>query len=201
MLSKTRLYTTIVFGGLLLCATPAFGEVIDKIVIVINDRFIITLSDIQKERALQLALGTSDLGNDEDVAKSLEEKYLVEEQMAQFTPIEITEERIEERLREIKDSRGFSQQELRQAVLSKLKRSDFMIQRFGPTVRVSDEELRAYYNDVYVPTLRRQGSQVPGFEQSIDTVRQMVIVLKIGDELDLWMNDLLRRTKVEKVSK
>jgi hypothetical protein len=29
----------------------------------------------------------------------------------------------------------------------------------------------------------------------------MVIVLKIGDELDLWMNDLLRRTKVEKVSK
>jgi hypothetical protein len=76
-------------------------------VIVINDRFIITLSDIQKERALQLALGTSDLGNDEEVAKSLEEKYLVEEQMAQFTPIEITEERIEERLREIKDSRGF----------------------------------------------------------------------------------------------
>ena len=188
------------FAGLLLGAPQAFGEVIDKIVIVVNDRFIITLSDIQKERTLQLALGT-DLGNDEEVAKALEEKYLVEEQMAQFTPIEIPEERIEEGLREIKDSRGFSQQELRQAVISKLKRLEFMIQRFGPSVRVSDEELRAYYNDVYLPALRRQGAQAPGFEQSSDTVRQIVIARKIGDELDVWMNDLLRRTKVEKVSK
>jgi hypothetical protein len=178
----------------------AFGEVIDKIVTVVNDKFIITLSDIQKEKAIQLALGT-DLGNDDEVASALVEKYLVEDQMAQYMPIEIPEERIQERLQAIKDPHGVSPEELRQAVISKLRRSEFTIQRFGPFIQVSDEELRKYYDEVYVPALRREGQPIPGLEQATDTVRQLVVARRIGDELDTWMSDMLRRTKVEKVSK
>jgi hypothetical protein len=182
-------------------ATSAFAEVIDKIVTVVNDKFIITLSDIRKERAIQLVLGGTDLGTDDQVASAIVEKYVVEEQMAQYPMIPITEESIQERLAAIANPRGFSPQELRDAVVSKLRRGAFMVQRFGPFVEVSDEELRKYFDDVYVPALRREGEPIPTLEQARDTVRRLVVAGKIEPELDMWMSDLLRRTKVEKVSK
>jgi hypothetical protein len=184
-----------------LWATAALGEVIDKIVTVVNDKFIITLSDIRKERAIQGVLGTTDLGNDDEVASAIVEKHLVEEQIAVYPPIMITEERIQEQLQAIKDPRGFSPQELREAVISKLRRSDFTVQRFGPFVEVSDEEVRKYYDEKYVPERRSEGLPVPSLEQARDTIRPLLLVLKINDELDTWMGELLRRTKVEKVSK
>ena len=183
-----------------LWATNALAEVIDKIVTVVNDKFIITLSDIRKERAIQGVLGT-DLGNDDEVASAIVEKHVVEEQIAQYPPIMITEERIQEQLQAIKNPRGFSPQELREAVISKLRRSDFTVQRFGPFVQVSDEEVRKYYDEIYVPQLRNEGSPIPTFEQAQETVRGLLILKKIGDELETWMDELLRRTKVEKVSK
>jgi len=202
MLFKMHRYKSILLSGLLLlCVRPAFGEVIDKILAVVNEKFIITLSDVRKEKGLQLALGGPDLGNDDEVTSALVEKYLMEEQMAQYPPIDIPEKDIEERLREIRDSRGFSPQELRQAVISKSRRAEFLTQRFAPFIRVTDEELRAHYNDVYVPEVRQQGLTVPSFEQATDTVRLRVTVLKIPDELDSWIADLKRRAKVEKVSK
>jgi hypothetical protein len=201
MLFRTQRFKSLLLcGALLWCANPGFGEVIDKILIVVNDRFIITLSDVQRERALQLALGTN-LGNEDEVAAALVEKHLVEEQMAQYPSIEIPEERIQERMREIGDPRGFSPEQLRQAVLSKLQRSEFITQRFVPFIRVTDEEIQKYYNEVYVPEVRRQGSTVPSLEQAKETVQQNVAVSKISDDLDVWMEDLKRRAKVEKVSK
>ena len=181
-------------------AVSSFGEVIDKILVVVNERHIITLSDIQKERTIQLALGT-DLGDDDAVANALVDKYLVEEQMARYRGIEISEERIQERLSAIKDSRGLSPEELRRAVISKLQRSEFASQRFGPFVRVSDEELRKYYEEEYIPLVRRSGVVIPTFEQAKDDVRQILVTLRISDELENWMTELLRRAKVEKVSK
>jgi len=183
-----------------LWATTAIAEVIDKIVTVVNDKFIITLSDIRKERAIQGVLGT-DLDNDDEVSSAIVEKHVVEEQIAQYPPIMITEERIQEQLQAIKDPRGFSPQELREAVISKLRRSDFTVQRFGPFVQVSDEEVRKYYDETYVPQLRNEGAPIPTIEQAQDTVRRLLILKKIGDELETWMDELLRRTKVEKVSK
>jgi len=177
-----------------------FGEVIDKIVVVINDRFIITLSDIQKERTIQLALDTN-LGNDDAVANALVEKFLFEEQMTRYRSIEIPEERVQEHLREIKDPKGLSPEELREAVIGKLRRAEFASQRFGPFIRVSDEELRKYYDEEYVPLARRSGLPVPTFEQATNDVRQILVTLKISGELETWMTELLGRAKVEKVSK
>ena len=184
----------------LLGTAPAFAEIIDKIVVVINDRFIITLSDVQKERTVQLALGT-DLGDDESVADWLVDKYLVEEQMARYRGIEITEEQIQEQLRSIKNSRGLSDEELHQAVMEKLRRAEFANQRFGAFIRISDEELRKYYEDEYVPLARRNGIPVPPFEQVTNDLRKLVTTIRISNELDAWMTELLGRAKVEKVSK
>ena len=184
----------------MLVAIPVFGEVIDRIVVIVENKFIITMSDIRKERVIQGALGT-DLGDDDAVAQSLIEKHVIEEQISQFEQIDIPEERITERLNSLKAPAGITPQELRAEVTSKLRRSEFTLRRFGASVRPTDEELHKYYDEEWVPELKRQGVPVPQFEDAREAVRQALIVIKINDEFDAWLTDLLKRTTVEKVSK
>jgi hypothetical protein len=186
-------------GVFLLLATPVWGELLDRIVVIIDNSFIITLSDIRKERTIQSAFGRNP-GSDDDIADALVERHLVEQQIAQFRDIEISQDAVEKRLRSIPRPPGVSDNELRQAVVAELRRSEFMIERFRQFIRVSDEELLKYYNEVYAPALRARGETVPPAEQGVDAVRPNVIALKLAQEVDIWMADLRRRTTVEKIS-
>src|SRR5262245_17494182 len=68
---------------IVLLAPTVYGEILDRIVAVIDDRFIITLSDVRKERAIESALGGNP-GSDESIVDALIERHLVEEQISQF---------------------------------------------------------------------------------------------------------------------
>jgi parvulin-like peptidyl-prolyl isomerase len=189
----------IIVGVLLAWTLPLFGELLDRIVAVIDDRFIITLSDIRKERAIQAAIG-NDAGTDDAIADALIERHLVEEQIAQFRDIEIPEQEVTERLRLIGNHAGVSDDDLRTAVTGDLRRHQFMVERFEQFVRVSDDELLKYFNETYAPELRRRGEPVPPAEEGMQAVRQNVIALKVNEEVEDWLNDLKRRSLIEKIS-
>lgn len=190
--------SVIIVGVLLVWALPAFGELLDRIVVVIDDSFIITLSDIRKERAIQSAIG-NDAGSDEAVAEALIERHLVEEQIAQFRQIEIPEQEVTERFRLIGNHAGVSDDDLRTAVTGELRRHEFMVERFEQFIRVSDEELLKYFNEAYAPELRRRGEPVPSAEEGMQAVRQNVVALKVNEEIEVWLNDLKRRSHIEKI--
>ena len=177
---------------------PGAGEVIDKIVAVIDSRFIITLSDIRKERILQRALG-SDPGNDESLLDALIEKHLIEEQITLFREVEIDEQELNERLRGIQIPSGVSSDELKDAVRGELKRYEFTVQRFRPFIRVTDDELRKYFEEVAVPALRKNGQPIPSVEQGMLDVRTNVIAEKLNMEVSAWLADLRRRSTIEKI--
>src|SRR6187399_2523006 len=101
---------------LLLLALPALGEVLDRIVAVVDDKFLVTLSDIRKERAIQAALG-SNPGDDDAIVDALIERHLVEDQIAQFLEIEVPENAVNERLRQIGNQPGVSPQDLRETLV------------------------------------------------------------------------------------
>jgi hypothetical protein len=182
----------------ILAASSLLGEVIDRIVVVVNGKFIITLSDIRKERAIQAALG-SDLGNDEAVADWLVEKQLIEEQITQFLSAEIPENLVAEQLSNIKTPAGVSEKEIRQAVESKLRRGEFMNQRFGQFVRVSDEELANYYEKTLAPEFRLRGEPVPPLESVSEMVRRNVIIERMNNEFNTWREELVGRATIEKI--
>lgn len=186
------------FAVFLLAVSSLLGEVIDRIVVVVNDRFIITLSDIRKERAIQSALG-SDLGSDEAVADWLVEKQLIEEQITQFLNVEIPESLVAEQMRSIKTPPGISDREIRQAVEAKLRRSEFMNQRFGQFVRVSDEELADYFEKTLAPEFRLRGEPVPPLETVSDMVRRNVMIERMNKEFDDWREELIGRATIEKI--
>jgi len=190
--------STLAAALLLLLVLPAVGEVLDRIVAVIDDKFIITLSDLRKERAIQSALG-SNSGSDEALAEALIERHLVEEQIAQFLEIEVSEDVVAERLRSIGTPPGVSSQEIREAVVGALRRRQFMIERFQQFIRVSDDELQKYYEEVYAPEVRRRGERLPPLAEVVEAIRENKVAEKMNEEVDSWLKELRRRSRVEKI--
>jgi hypothetical protein len=197
---RTTSYRTLAAALLLLLGTSAFGEVLDRIVAVIDDKFIITLSDVRKERAIQSALG-SNAGADDEIIEALIERYLVEDQISQFLEIDVQENEVAERLRSMGDAPGVSRQDLREALVGQLRRRQFMIERFQQFIRVSDEEVEEYYNDVYVPEARRRGERVLPLTEVAEQIRQNKAAEKTNDEVGSWLTELKRRVKIEKIAK
>lgn len=194
-LRRAWLLITVVLG----LAFPVYAEILDRIVVVIDDSFIITLSDIRKERAIQSALG-SNPGDDNTVMEALVERHLVEQQVAQFLEIEIPEDLIAERLRAIGSPPGISSQDLREAVVGDFRRRQFMIERFQQFIRVSDEELQQYYNDVFVPAVRQRGERVPPLSEVVEGIRQNKVLEKTNEEVSVWLKELRRRSTIEKIN-
>jgi hypothetical protein len=184
---------------LLLIALPLHSEILDRIVVVIDDSFIITLSDIRKERTIQTALG-SNPGDDNAIVESLIERHLVEEQIAQFLEIDIPQDLIEERLRAIGNPAGISSQDLKEAVVGDYRRRQFMIERFQQFIRVSDDELQRYYEDVFVPAVRQRGERVPPLGEVVEGIRQNKVLEKMNEEVTVWLKELRGRSTIEKIN-
>jgi len=185
---------------LFLLVMPLFGELLDRIVVVIDDESIITLSDIRKERVIQSALGASP-GTDDEIVEALIERHLVEGQIAQFLEIEVAEAPVEERLRMIGNPPGVSIEDLRKAVIDELRRRQFMIERFQQFIRVSEEELQQYYNEVFAPEVRRRGERLPPLEEVREEIRRNKVALKMNDEVGSWLAELRRRSTIEKINR
>ena len=176
-----------------------FGEILDRIVAVIDDRVIITLSDVRKERAVQSAFGR-DAGTDDAILDALIERHFVDEQIAQFREIDVPENVVSERLERLKATLDISIDDLRGALTAEYRRAQFLIERFQQFIRVSDEELQQYYNDVYVPEVRNRGGRVQPLDEVVDAIRQNKAAEKMNEEVTSWLMELRRRSTIEKIS-
>lgn len=187
------------FMLVLVLSSDVSGEILDRIAAVIDDRFIITLSDIRKERAMQSALGREP-GSDDSILDALIERHFVDEEIAQFREIEVPENIVSERLQQLKAPQGVSVEDLRGAVVGEYRRAQFMIERFQQFIRVSDEELQKYYDEVYTPEVRSRGGRVQPLQEVVDAIRQNKAVEKMNEEVTSWLIELRRRSAVEKIS-
>jgi hypothetical protein len=183
---------------ILLLAPIVYGEILDRIVAVIDDRFIITLSDVRKERAIQSALGEN-AGTDESIVDGIIERHLVDEQIAQFRDIEVPEDAVDQRLRSVQVPAGLSSEDLKNALIGEFRRREFMMERFQQFIRVSDEELRKYYDEVYAPAVRLRGERLAPFEEVTEAIRQNKILEKMNEEVGSWLVELRRRSVIEKI--
>jgi len=187
-----------ILSVILLLAPVVYGEILDRIVAVIDDRFIITLSDVRKERSIESALGGNP-GSDESIIDALIERHLVEEQIAQFRNIEVPEDAIAQRLRSIQVPPGISTEDLRDVLVGEFRRRQFMMERFEQFVRVSDDELRRYYDEVYTPEARARGERVAPLEEVSEAIRQNRALEKTNEEVGSWLMELRRRSVIEKI--
>lgn len=182
---------------LLLSATSVRAEIIDRMMAVVNNH-IITLSDLGREREIRAVLGGSDSKDDKTILKELIDAQIIEDQIAQFPGIEVTDVQLDSELKRHPDFRGLTPDVVRAAILRRLRTAEFFQVRFRQFIRPTDEEVRRYYDTIFVPAAAKQGiSPVPSLEQMTDAVRNNVIEEKVTHEVENWLEATRRRSGIE----
>lgn len=90
---------------------------------------------------------------------------------------------------------GITEDDLRQHLWWQLTLLKFVDERFRPSVHVSDEELRDFYNE-QVAKWKQQGvSPIASFEDSRAKLEEILTQQRVDQALDRWLGDA--RTQVD----
>ena len=178
-------------------ASSSKGTIIDKIVAVV-DGHIITLSDIRTEKLMREVLGETAPANDKELLDELIDQHVIDAQLEQYPTIEATEEEIESELRRIKDRKGLSTEFLRTSIRQHTRARKFFEERFGQFVRVTDEQIKKYYEEVFLPAARARGlNPIPDLPAVADDIRRNVATEEIDESVKRWLEQARRAMKID----
>jgi hypothetical protein len=171
------------------------AEVIDKIAAVVDGR-IITLSDIRLEHEVQAVLGDP-AGTNEELLKSMIDRALMEEEMAQFPSLDVSDEEVDERMKVITDFHGVDPSAVRGAVVRKIQRRRYLELRYKQFIVVSNEEIEKEYETTFVPEAVKRGIPVPELKDIVENLRMILSEKKVSEEVEMSLRDLRARSNVE----
>ena len=173
------------------------AEVVDRIVAVVEGH-IITLSDLREEREIRARLGEKPIDDDKTLANELVDHYLIERQIVDFPGVDVTDDEIDVDLQTSIARQGRPSQSIRDAVRKRIRIEKFFVQKFRQFIRPTDEAIRKYYDDFFVPAARNRGlDPVPPLTEVVDAVRQNVVQESLDHEVDVWLKAIRRRSTIE----
>jgi len=183
---------------LLLVAASSQAQVIDRILAIVANH-IITLSDLRREREVRAVLGEEGGRDERALLRELIDEHIIEDQASQYLgDIDATDAAVDEVLKGITDLRGLHPSVVRATVRKRLRNREFVELRFRQFVRATDDEIKTYYDTVFVPAAQSKGtSPIPRLDQINDLIRQNVIEEKLVRELETWLDAIRRRSDIE----
>jgi hypothetical protein len=176
-------------------ASLLHAEVIDKIAAVVDGR-IITLSDIRLEHEVQAVLGDPSETN-EELLKSMIDRALMEEEMAQFPSLDVSDDEVDERMKAITDFHGVAPSAVRSAIVRKIQRRRYLELRYQQFIVVSNEEIEKEYETIFVPEAVKRGVPVPELKDIEENLRMILSEKKVSEEVEMSLRDLRARSNVE----
>jgi hypothetical protein len=203
-------------------AIPLHAEVLDRIVAVVEGH-IITLSDLRQEREIRAQFAEKAIHEDAQQARELVDTYLIEKQIADYPNIDVTSGEVDADLqrlglytvtapegsrdparRAIADAQGrlleISVTNIRNAISRRIRMQKFFDIKFRQLIRPADEEIRKYYEEVFVPAARARGLQsIPPLTDPEMTraIRENIIQERLNHEVEVWLEAVRRRSNVE----
>ena len=173
-----------------------YGETLDKIVAVVEGH-IITLSDVRQERSIRAMVGEKAIDGKE-LIQQLIESYLIETQLVSFPGIDVPEEEIAIEMERLNSKGDVDRNALHAAIRRRLRTARYFDVRFRQFLRSSDDDVRKYYEDIFVPEARTRGlNPIPPLEQVAEGVRKNVIEEQLDHEVMIWLEALRRRSNIE----
>jgi hypothetical protein len=173
------------------------GELLDRMVAVV-DGHIITASDMRQEREILMRLGDKPIDDDKALIQHMIDNYLIEAQIADFPGVDITDADVDAELKNSVAREGPPSQAVREAIRLRLRMRKYFELRFGQFIRVSDEDVRKYYNDVFVPAAKERGlNPIPPIEEVTDLIRNNVSQESLNHEINIWLEAIHRRSSIE----
>jgi hypothetical protein len=200
---------------LLLVATASHAVVVLDRMAVIAGKHVIKLSDIDWDLRVTGFLNRQPLNFSEQAKRQSAERLIDQEIIRQEIvtgnyrrPPDSDAAALEAQLkrdrfggsdaamRETLQRYGITEDQLRAQLLWQLTVLRFIDQRFRPAVIVTDEEVRAYY-DQHLADLRRQYPDANNFEALEPKVRTLLEGQRINDGFNEWLAEARKRNRVE----
>ena len=202
--ANVRLKTGLIIHASLACCLvflgliPQYAEIIHRMVAVVEGR-VITQSDVAQERKIRAILDEKAIEDDTALIQQLVEQHLIETQIADFPGVEVSDDEIDAELSK-KTNADVPRDILREAIRKRIRISKYFELRFRQFIRASDEDVRKYYEQVFVPGARQRGlNPIPSLEQVADAVRTNVIEEQLNHEVNNWL-EAIRRKAIAKVN-
>lgn len=190
---------------LLLAASAAGAEVIDRVLAIVNSH-LITLSDVRAS----IALGLVRPEVDEPMESALQQwidRVLVLEEVERYAPPEPTAADVDaaieaaiaraggqERFKAALDTYGFDEGWVRQWIRADLRTQAYIEQRFAGTVLPTEEDLENYYRQ-HPEEFVRDGREITG-EEAQQLARERVIAERRTAVVRDWIDGLRRRASI-----
>lgn len=196
-------------------ATPTGpGMLVDRIAAVVGDDLILE-SEIRKlvaVRYLERKTGESDTAYrdralDQRIVDLLREKQL--RRSSGFDPkpeeVEARVAALEERLAKNRGvpaaaalaAAGATREELSAWVRRGLALDSFVRERLTPGLKLTEADLRAYYNTTFRDAAKKRGlADVPPFDDVREEIREVVRELRLNAEIERWTEQLRSETRI-----
>lgn len=208
------------FVLLLLVLQAASAQVVDRMVAVVNKRVVLE-SELDQTMRVECLMQGKPLekltpADQASVLERLIDRSLLEQQIMKGADVDPTPKDVAAQLKELRSqvpngatdegwtrlltSYGLTQSDVEDYLSSQLRILRFVDLRFRGLVRVDKNSVSSYYEQKFLPELRKRGaSELPLAEVS-GKIEKILIEQSIDDMLNRWLETLRSQAHIEKIS-
>lgn len=197
------------FFLLLILCGKGWGEMIDRIVAVVNNE-VITLTDIHIVQKFGL-FENLEGGPEEEIQRAILDRLISQKLVIQLTKegFVVDEEEVEAYLSDIVQKTdpdlaeaallrfGLDWDDLKSYIREKLLFDKIIAQRFSRGTIVSIEEIEKYYEQVYVPSQRQRNRSPQPMIEVLDQIETALRREKVEGQIQEWIKNLRREANIE----
>jgi parvulin-like peptidyl-prolyl isomerase len=204
---------------LLLLGSFARAQVVDRMVAVVNKRVILE-SELDQTARVEFLLQSkpiSSLTQADRVAvlerlidRALLDQQIVNQAMLDPTPSELAEKvkelrsgmpggESDERWKAVLAGYGLAAEDVEEQLTVQFRILRFVDLRFRGLVRVEKDAIAAYYQDRFLPEVRKRKVAEPGLAEVSDRIEQILAEQRIDDLLNNWLKTLRAQAHIERM--
>lgn len=206
------------FTAVLLLAVFAPAQVVDRMVAVVNKRVILE-SELDQAARVEFLLAGKPISSltQADRAAVLDrliERALLDQQIVNPDMLEPTPQELAIKVQEVRDgipgatddhwkallaSYGLTQQDLEEQLTSQVRILRFIDLRFRGLVRVDKNDIEIYYQEKFLPEVRKRNAAEPALAEVSGKIEQILVEQRIDGLLSSWLKALRTQAHIEKM--
>ena len=210
--------------AMLLLPLAAFAQpqMVDRMVAVVNKRVILQ-SDLDQAARVEFLLqgkpiATLTQADTAAVLEQLIDRSLLDQQIVNPAMLDPTPEELAEKIKEVRDNfpgggqpagqtddrwkatlaaYGLTQQDLEEQLSSQARILRFVDLRFRGLVRVEKDDIETYYQEKFLPELRKRNTTPPPLAEVSNKIEQILVEQHIDSLMSDWLKTLRAQAHIE----
>ena len=195
------------------------AQVVDRMVAVVNKRVILE-SELDQATHVEFLLQAKPIqsltqADRSAVLERLIDRSLLDQQIVNTAMLDPAPEELAVKIKEIRDGMpgaasndrwnailagyGLMQQDVAEQLTSQFRILRFIDLRFRGLVRVEKEAIAAYYQDRFLPEVRKRNASEPKLSEVSNKIEQILAEQRIDELLNNWLKTLRAQAHIERM--